>query len=101
MRAMLKCRGMNALILVIYLLFSISLADVVELNDGNFESEFSTGSNWFVKFYAPWCGHCKTLKPIFHDLSNNIKGKVKVGTIDATRNPELSKKFEIKKFPTI
>ena len=40
--------------------------DVIELNDDNFD-EIVYGSNqiWFIEFYAPWCYHCKLMKPAF------------------------------------
>ena len=38
-----------------------------------------------VKFYAPWCGHCKKLAPIYVNVANTIQnGKVKIAKVDCT-----------------
>ena len=42
----------------------------------------------FVKYYAPWCGHCKNLAPIFEQMAANLmeNKKLKLVEIDATAN---------------
>jgi len=38
---------------------------VITLKDNNFDDHLKDPANglWLVKFYAPWCGHCKKLEP--------------------------------------
>ena len=68
------------------------------------KTQASTGSttgDWLVKFYAPWCGHCKTLAPVYEEVATKLKGKVNVAKVDVTANRDLGSRFDIKGFPTV
>jgi len=55
-----------------------------------------------VEFYAPWCGHCKNLAPIYEDLASSLSSvdTLVITKIDATAN-DVDPKFNVQGFPTI
>ncbi len=57
----------------------------------------------FVKFYAPWCGHCKTLAPRWIELASQLKGQVHVYEVDCEdgKNKGLCKQEGVKAYPTL
>jgi len=55
-----------------------------------------------LEFYAPWCGHCKTLEPIYTELGNKFANieSITIAKIDATANA-YPDDITIQGFPTI
>lgn len=75
---------------------------MIELTDANFEKlVLNSEDMWLVEFYAPWCGHCKNLKPIWASAATELKGKVKLGAVDATVHTQIASQYEIRGYPTI
>jgi len=71
---------------------------VVELTTDNFDSLTSNGG-WFIKFYAPWCGHCKKLAPIWQELSLGTNSNI--ASVDCTHYSALCTAFSVRGFPTL
>lgn len=77
-------------------------SQVTTLTDKTFHTEvINSDDMWFVEFYAPWCGHCKALKPAWVELAQNLDGRVKVGAVDCTTNEQTCSEFGVQGFPTI
>ncbi|CAF3636329.1 unnamed protein product [Rotaria sordida] len=76
--------------------------DTIELTDSNFDSTVIDSEDmWLVEFMAPWCGHCKNLAPEWARAAIELKGKVKLGVVDATVHTQLAQRYGIQGFPTI
>lgn len=59
------------------------------------------GKDTLVEFYAPWCGHCKKLTPIYDELAEKLKNEnVAIVKMDATAN-DVPAGFDVRGFPTL
>ena len=55
-----------------------------------------------IKFSAPWCGPCKTLKPIWDAaVSKNTNSEIQYSEVDADSEPERAEEHGIRVVPTI
>jgi len=78
------------------------MSNVVELNSENFEEEVLNAKEVvLVDFAAEWCGPCKRLTPIVHELADEVQGKAKVGHLDIDEAQDIALKYDITSVPTI
>jgi len=75
-------------------------SDVVQLTEDTWSK--TDKGYWLVEFYAPWCGHCKKLAPVYERVATHYRGgEVSVGKVDGTEEAILQSRFDVKGYPTI
>jgi len=77
---------------------------VLVLNSQNFDEELKNNPLMLVKFYAPWCGHCKKLAPEYAKAAGALaegKSEAKLAKVDCTEHKEVCNRFNVKGYPTV
>ncbi|XP_028847852.1 protein disulfide-isomerase A5 [Denticeps clupeoides] len=85
--------------------WSESDSAVFHLTDDTFDSFMERHSSVLLMFYAPWCGHCKKMKPEFDEaaeiLNKDPDSPGVLAALDATVHKSVGERFKISGFPTI
>ncbi|XP_051939669.1 protein disulfide-isomerase A2 [Hippocampus zosterae] len=78
--------------------------NVMVLHGNNFARALQKTAFLLVEFYAPWCGHCKQLEPVFAEAADKLKkdgSDVALAKVDATDEKELAEEFAVSSFPVL
>ncbi|KAL8540875.1 hypothetical protein ACS0TY_002207 [Phlomoides rotata] len=79
-------------------------SSVVVLTPDNFdEIVLDEKKDVLVEFYAPWCGHCKSLAPIYEKVATafNLEEDVVIANVDADKYKDIAEKFGVSGYPTL
>lgn len=88
---------------VLFLCALVAVASAIELTPETWEKE-TAGKTVFVKFFAPWCGHCKSMKPDWDKLMKKYEGNkdALVADVDCIgEGKDLCSEHGVEGFPTI
>lgn len=93
-------------LLILLAALHLAQADVVSLDSSNFDDVVLGGDKGaFIKFFAPWCGHCKAMAPAWEQLGEHFDDSetVVIAEVDCTAEnaKKLCETHGIRGFPSL
>lgn len=76
----------------------------VDLTVQNFQKVVVEGSQdkpVLIDIWAPWCGPCKTLKPLLEKLAEEYQGKFMLAKLNSDENQSMAQQFGVRSIPTV
>ncbi len=94
----------SSFLLLFLSVLTTSPAEIVELTPDNFEETLKSTPVLMVKFFAPWCEHCKAFEPEYEKAAQILKAKGKsyvLAEVNGGTHSSLVDKYEVQSFPTV
>ena len=74
----------------------------LKITAANFENEvLNSDKPVLLDFYADWCGLCKMLAPVLHEIAEENADTLKVGKINVDEQMELAMRFQVSSIPML
>ncbi len=72
------------------------------LTDANFEEKVIRSDKLAViDFSAEWCGPCRMVSPIIHELADEYNDRIITGEVSIDENPQITMKYKVRNIPTV
>jgi thioredoxin len=71
----------------------------MEITENELKTKIDNGEKMIVDFWAPWCGPCKMMKPIFENVAKT--SEIPMYTINVDENRGIAVELGVRAIPTI
>jgi thioredoxin 1 len=76
--------------------------NISHVSDATFEQEvINADGPVLVDYWAEWCGPCKMIDPLLHELADEFGGKIKIAKVNIDENQQITSQFKIRGIPTL
>ena len=75
----------------------------MEITNSELKQKLNNGEKVIVEFWAPWCGPCRILKPVFERVATSNTTDIQMYTmnIEEGDNKEIAIEYGVRSIPAI
>lgn len=78
------------------------VAEPIALNEANFQRHIENSDlPVVVDFWAPWCGPCKMMAPVFAQAAAQFNTRLRLAKVNTQEIPTLASRYDIRGIPTL
>ena len=74
---------------------------LVDAGAHDFDAELAASVPVLIDLWAPWCGPCKIIEPVLHDLARTRAGELKVVRVNVDDEPAIAERFQVRGIPLL
>lgn len=71
-----------------------------QLTPETFDAEIASSTPTLVDYWAAWCGPCRMMSPILHDVAAKFEGRMRLFGVDVEAHKDLWERFDLRGIPT-